>query len=66
MAIGRRDRLNVFGSYYPTPDGTGVLDYIHDMDLTEGHVAALRYLDNGDGKSDPLIVDRQPGDRSRL
>lgn len=41
VAIGRRPHLNVFGSDYPTVDGTGVRDYIHVMDLAEAHVAAL-------------------------
>ncbi len=44
VAVGRREYLNIFGSDYPTPDGTGVRDYIHVMDLAEGHVAALNYL----------------------
>lgn len=44
VAIGRRPKLAVFGSDYPTPDGTGVRDYIHVVDLAEGHVAALRRL----------------------
>jgi len=44
VAIGRREHLQVFGHDYPTPDGTGVRDYIHVMDLAEGHVAALRRL----------------------
>lgn len=44
VAVGRRDRLQVFGDDYPTPDGTGVRDYIHVMDLVEGHVAALDYI----------------------
>ena len=43
-AIGRRDHLNVFGNDYPTPDGTGVRDYIHVVDLARGHVAALKKL----------------------
>lgn len=47
VAVGKRDQLNVFGGDYPTPDGTGVRDYIHVMDLVEGHLAALRALDNG-------------------
>jgi UDP-glucose 4-epimerase len=41
VAAGRREQLNVFGDDYPTPDGTGVRDYIHVLDLAEGHVAAL-------------------------
>lgn len=44
VAVGRRERLTVFGNDYPTPDGTGVRDYIHVQDLAEGHVAALLYL----------------------
>lgn len=44
VAVGRRERLSVFGDDYPTPDGTGVRDYIHVMDLVEGHVAALDWL----------------------
>jgi len=44
VAVGKRPHLNVFGNDYDTPDGTGVRDYIHVMDLAEGHVAALRYL----------------------
>jgi UDP-glucose 4-epimerase len=44
VAVGRRARLSVFGNDYPTPDGTGVRDYIHVTDLAEGHVAALRWL----------------------
>ncbi len=44
VAAGRREFLNVWGNDYPTPDGTGVRDYIHVVDLAEGHVAALDYL----------------------
>jgi UDP-glucose 4-epimerase len=44
VAVGRRKALNVWGKDYPTPDGTGVRDYIHVVDLAEGHVAALRFL----------------------
>ena len=43
VAVGRRDHLNVFGGDYPTPDGTGVRDYIHVVDLADGHLAALRH-----------------------
>ena len=49
VAVGRRPYLNVFGDAYPTPDGTGVRDYIHVVDLALGHVAALRYLADHDG-----------------
>ncbi len=45
VAVGRREALRVWGKDYPTPDGTGVRDYIHVMDLAEGHVAALAYLE---------------------
>jgi len=48
VAVGRQPRLRVLGTDYPTADGTGVRDYIHVMDLAEGHVAALRYLDAGE------------------
>jgi len=44
VAIGKRAFLNVYGNDYPTPDGTGVRDYIHVQDLAEGHVAALQAL----------------------
>lgn len=44
VAVGKRACLSVFGNDYPTPDGTGVRDYIHVMDLAEGHLAALDYL----------------------
>ncbi len=49
VAVGRRPRLQVFGNDYPTPDGTGVRDYIHVVDLAEGHVAALRRLFDAPG-----------------
>jgi UDP-glucose 4-epimerase len=44
VAVGRRPNLQVYGDDYDTPDGTGVRDYIHVMDLAKGHVAALRRL----------------------
>ena len=44
VAVGKRPFLQVFGGDYDTPDGTGVRDYIHVMDLAEGHVAAVRHL----------------------
>ncbi len=44
VAIGKRDKLSVFGSDYPTLDGTGIRDYIHVMDLARGHVAALEKM----------------------
>jgi UDP-glucose 4-epimerase len=44
VAVGKRAQLSVFGADYPTDDGTGVRDYIHVMDLADGHVKALQYL----------------------
>lgn len=44
VAVGRRESLSVFGGDYPTHDGTGVRDYIHVVDLADGHVKALDYL----------------------
>lgn len=44
VAVGRREKVMVFGNDYPTQDGTGVRDYIHVMDLAAGHLAALGYL----------------------
>jgi UDP-glucose 4-epimerase len=49
VAIGRLPQLSVFGDDYPTPDGTGVRDYIHVVDLARGHLAALRALDGQPG-----------------
>jgi len=49
VAVGRRERLSVFGGDYPTPDGTGVRDYIHVVDLAQGHVGALDWLDRTGG-----------------
>ena len=44
VAVGRREKLGVFGNDYDTPDGTGVRDYIHVVDLAKGHVAAVDYV----------------------
>ena len=49
VAVGRREFLNVFGNDYPTPDGTGVRDYIHVVDLAKGHVKAVQKLADGPG-----------------
>ena len=49
VAVGRREKLNVFGNDYDTPDGTGVRDYIHVTDLAKGHVAALEYVAQNSG-----------------
>ena len=48
VASGNLEKLTVFGSDWPTLDGTGVRDYIHVMDVAEGHIAALEYLINGE------------------
>lgn len=49
VAAGLRERLSVYGNDYPTPDGTGVRDYIHVMDLAQGHVSAYRYSEEHAG-----------------
>jgi UDP-glucose 4-epimerase len=51
VAIGRLSEVHVFGDDYDTPDGTGVRDYIHVVDLARGHVAALKKLEKGSGVS---------------
>jgi len=50
-AVGRRKELSVFGNDYDTPDGTGVRDYLHVVDLAKGHVAAIAYLAEHTGTS---------------
>lgn len=49
VVAGKRSELNIFGNDYPTPDGTGVRDYIHVMDLSDGHAAAMDFLDRNPG-----------------
>ncbi|EGI77345.1 UDP-glucose 4-epimerase [Hylemonella gracilis ATCC 19624] len=49
VAVGRRSQLRVFGGDYDTHDGTGVRDFIHVMDLAEGHLAALEFLGTNSG-----------------
>lgn len=49
VAVGRRDKLSVFGNDYPTDDGTGVRDYIHVVDLAQGHLLALEALGQIEG-----------------
>ena len=49
--MNRRERLDIFGGDYPTPDGTCVRDYIHVCDLADAHIKALEYLERG-GESD--------------
>jgi UDP-glucose 4-epimerase len=58
VAIGKFDKLNVFGGDYDTPDGTGVRDYIHVVDLAKGHIKALQALEN---KSQVLTVNLGTG-----
>ncbi len=47
VAVGKREKVYIFGTDYPTPDGTGLRDYIHVEDLARAHLDALRYLRNG-------------------
>jgi len=49
VAVGKREELGVFGNDYDTPDGTGVRDYIHVVDLADGHVKAIKKLDENIG-----------------
>ncbi|MEL7145075.1 MAG: UDP-glucose 4-epimerase GalE [Bacteroidota bacterium] len=49
VAVGKRERLSVFGNDYPTPDGTGVRDYIHVVDLAKGHLKAIEKLSERPG-----------------
>lgn len=49
VAVGKRDKLSVFGADYPTHDGTGVRDYIHVLDLADGHLKALQYIEQHTG-----------------
>ncbi|WP_091906553.1 UDP-glucose 4-epimerase GalE [Chitinasiproducens palmae] len=58
VAVGRRESLRVFGGDYPTPDGTGVRDYIHVVDLARGHLAALARLET---KGDSFTVNLGTG-----
>ena len=55
VAAGRRERLRIFGNDYPTPDGTGIRDYLHVMDLAEAHGSALDHLFKRQA-SDPLTL----------
>lgn len=49
VAIGELDKISVFGGDFPTPDGTGIRDFIHVCDLASGHLASLKALENGGG-----------------
>jgi UDP-glucose 4-epimerase len=59
-AVGTREFLNVFGGDYNTHDGTGIRDYIHVVDLADGHVKAIQYLNNKNSIN-PLIVNLGTG-----
>jgi UDP-glucose 4-epimerase len=52
-AVGKRESISIFGTDYPTPDGTGVRDYIHVVDLADAHLLAVDYLRDG-GRSETL------------
>ena len=49
VAVGKLEKLGVFGDDYDTPDGTGVRDYIHVVDLAKGHVKAINYIFSNPG-----------------
>ena len=51
VAVGRRSALPLYGTDYPTPDGTALRDFIHVMDLAEGHLAALEHLESSAGQA---------------
>jgi UDP-glucose 4-epimerase len=61
VAVGRREQLLVFGTDWPTADGTGVRDYIHVMDLAEAHVAALRHVETEMAGGDVLPLNLGTG-----
>ena len=50
MAVGKLENLKVYGGDYPTPDGTGIRDYIHVVDLAQGHVKALEKIQQLEGE----------------
>ena len=56
MAIGRREQISVYGSDYQTRDGTGDRDYVHVVDLAEGHVKAVDHILEDSRWGDTLIV----------
>lgn len=55
VAVGRHKKVNIYGNDYPTSDGTGMRDYIHVMDLAEGHVAALKKIETAIFKTPQII-----------
>ncbi|BAM78758.1 UDP-glucose 4-epimerase [Cyanidioschyzon merolae strain 10D] len=61
VAVGRREFLSVYGNDYPTPDGTGVRDYIHVVDLAKGHVAALEKLEKDEANVGCVAVNLGTG-----
>lgn len=61
VAVGRRPHLNIFGNDYATPDGTGVRDYIHVVDLATGHLKALEALDRWSQSTECLTVNLGTG-----
>lgn len=61
VAVGRREYLNIWGNDYPTPDGTGVRDYIHVVDLAQGHIKALETLSALERQSKCMIVNLGTG-----
>ena len=69
VAVGKLACIQVFGDDYPTPDGTGVRDYIHVVDLARGHVQALEYMGGKVGTGEPFglgsIKGEQAGDGTR-
>ncbi len=64
VAVGKLDSIGVFGDDYPTPDGTGVRDYIHVVDLARGHVAALEWMGGKVGEGKPLGIGSFSGEPS--
>ena len=65
VAVGQREKLMVFGNDYPTPDGTGLRDYIHVEDLAAGHLAALRVLNEQGGHDHRQSRHRSAKQRAR-
>ncbi len=61
VAVGGLKKINIFGNDYPTSDGTGVRDYIHVMDLVEGHVAALKKMESALSPQQPWIINLGTG-----
>lgn len=62
VAVGKLAAVGVFGNDYPTPDGTGIRDYIHVVDLARGHVAALRWMAGLVGTGEPIGLGSMAGE----